>query len=409
MADITVNGSDRYQNYVSSRIEQASTDPLNQIEIEDQLQLLQLSGLFETLEATLRRGDRPGESLLDVTIEETNPVSGRAFIDNYSPTSVGEFRVGATVAYRSLMLPGDALSAGVSTTFSGGAQSYTVGYQIPLSPNDSTLRVGFTYEDFNVTDRDNPAFDLDLRGDTRIYEAEYRYPIMRTATEELGLSLGFRHRDGNSVILDIVTIPSRTSVFQISQDYLRRDRRGAWAALSQFSLGTGLLNATDNPDSQADGQFFSWLGQVQWVQVLSPDNLLIVRADLQLSGDSLLGSEQFLIGGAQSVRGYNQNVRAGDSGFRLAVENRIVVARRQDQEPFVQVVPFTDLGVVWFNDSSTQPTQENFLWGLGAGVIVNPIADLEMRLDVGTPLVTLDEVTDRNTGTQVYFSVGYRF
>lgn len=280
---------------------------------------------------------------------------------------------------------------------------------MPVSPHNSTVRVGISYEDFNITERENPAFVLGARGNAWVYETEFRHPLIRTPREELALSVGFRHRDGESVLLDTITVPSRTSVFQFGQDYLRRDGRGAWVARSQFNLGTGLFGATVNSAPQADGKFLSWLGQVQRVQVLSPDNLLILRADLQLSSDSLLGSEQFVIGGAQSVRGYTQNARAGDNGFRVSVEDRIVLSRNEAGNPLIQLAPFTDLGAVWFNDAATQPTQQNFLWGAGLGLLANPLPDLDARFDVGIPLVSLNEITDRNTGVQFYFSLGYQF
>ena len=93
---------------------------------------------------------------------------------------------------------------------------------------------------------------------------------------------------------------------------------------SQFSFGIDILDATINNDPIPDGRFFSWLGQVQRVQRLSNDQLLIVQAELQLTPDSLLPSQQFVIGGGQSVRGYRQNVRSGDNGFRsAAIEDRI--------------------------------------------------------------------------------------
>ncbi|MGD1927398.1 MAG: ShlB/FhaC/HecB family hemolysin secretion/activation protein [Leptolyngbyaceae cyanobacterium] len=409
LADITVEGSDRYQTYITSRLNRASTAPLNQLELEDALQLLELEGVFDSVQADLEPGRSPGTSLLSVRVEEANPFQGQVFSDAYSPSSVGRVRVGTQLQYRGLVVPGDTAIATVSTTTTGGAQAYNLGYQVPIAANNSTLRFGFTYEDFEITDEDNPAFALDIEGQTLIYEGEFRYPIIRTPREELGLSLGFRHRDGESVILDTITVPSVTSVVQFSQDYLRRDRSGAWAARSQFSLGTTLLNATDNPSPDADGQFFSWRGQVQRVQVLNPDNLLILRGDVQLANDSLLGSEAFLIGGGQSVRGFNQNARAGDNGVLFSIEDRIVLQRNVDNSPLFQVVPFMDLGAVWFEDPSNQPTNNNFLWGTGVGVIIDPLPGLNARFDVGIPLVELDEPGDIDTGVQFYFSLNYQF
>jgi hemolysin activation/secretion protein len=77
-----------------------------------------------------------------------------------------------------------------------------------------------------------------------------------------------------------------------------------------------VFGATDNPGSIPDGNFFSWLSQVQRLHFLNRDNLLINQLDFQLTPDALLPSEQFVIGGGQSVRGYRQNVLGGDSGFR---------------------------------------------------------------------------------------------
>lgn len=409
LANITVEGGDRYNAYVTSRLGLASAKPLSQPELEDQLQLLQAEGLFDTIDAQLQRGEAPGESMLAVQLDEANPLSGRVFVDNYSPRSVGAERIGASLGYRSLAVAGDELTAGISTTFTGGAQTYSLGYEVPVSPHDSTVRVGLSYEDFNITEQGNPAFALGARGNAWVYETEFRHPLIRTPREELALSVGFRHRDGESVLLDTITVPSRTSVFQFGQDYLRRDGSGSWVARSQFNLGTGLLGATINPSPQADGKFLSWLGQVQRVQVLNPDNLFILRADLQLSSDSLLGSEQFVIGGGQSVRGYTQNARAGDNGFRVSIEDRIVLSRNEAGNPLIQLAPFTDLGAVWFNDAATQPTQQNFLWGAGLGLLANPLPGLDARFDVGIPLVSLNEITDRNSGVQFYFSLGYQF
>ncbi|NEP63060.1 MAG: hypothetical protein F6K31_40155, partial [Symploca sp. SIO2G7] len=68
---------------------------------------------------------------------------------------------------------------------------------------------------------------------------------------------------------------TRTSVFRLGQDYLRRDSQGAWSARSQFSIGTGLFDATTNLSPTPDGNFVSWLGQVQQVQRYALGNRLI--------------------------------------------------------------------------------------------------------------------------------------
>ena len=210
-----------------------------------------------------------------------------------------------------------------------------------------------------------------------------------------------------SRVCDVVIDSTRTSVVQFGQDYLKRDRSGAWGVRSQFNLGTGLFDATDRPDAQADGQFFSWSGQVQRAQVLSQDNLLLMQASLQLSADSLLGADQFIVGGPSSVRGYSQNARFGDNGFRASVEDRVSLQRNENGSPALLVEPFVDMAAVWNKEENT--SDQTFLLGTGAGLIVNYVEDVEARFDVGVPLVELNEAGDSNQDVFMYFSLNYRF
>lgn len=203
---------------------------------------------------------------------------------------------------------------------------------------------------------------------------------------------------------------SRTSVFELGQEYTLRDVSGAWAFRSQFRFGTGLFDATENPSPIPDGQFFSWLAQAQRVQVLNDDNFLIIQGDLQLTPNSLLPSEQFVIGGGQSVRGYRQNVRAGDNGFRFSIEDRITVARNKGGESVFIVAPFFDLGYVWnVSDNPNPEFSQRFLAGLGLGLLWQPIKGLNMRLDYAPPLIDLDDRGNNVQDDGFYFSVNYQF
>jgi hemolysin activation/secretion protein len=61
------------------------------------------------------------------------------------------------------------------------------------------------------------------------------------------------------------------------------------------------------------------------VQRLSDNNLLIAQLEAQLTPNGLLPSQQFVIGGGQSLRGYRQNARAGDNGVKFSLEDRIAL------------------------------------------------------------------------------------
>ena len=411
LEEIRVEGSDRMADYVRARVRLAGISPLNQISLEEQLQLLKQDPLFDNVEGNLRQGSTPGGSILIVRVVEAPPFSGNIATDTLSPRSVGLYRIGSTLVYRNLAGLGDTLLASAYRTTSGGANAYELSYQLPINPMHGSLLFRLNPSDFRITDSSEPSFALGLSGATDIYEIQFRQPLIRRPQEELALSVGFRHRNGSTVIAGIITDPAITSVISLGQDYQKQDRKGIWAFNSQFRIGTGLLDATQREAPLPDGRFFSWLGQVQRLQVINPNNHLVITGNVQLTPDSLLGAEQFFIGGGQSVRGYYQNARFGDNGLQLSIEDRITVYRDPfTSQPLVQVSPFIDFGYVWYNNPDLQVTNQNILLGTGAGVTLNPVENLSTRIDFGLSLLALNELTsDRPNGLRVYFDIRYQF
>lgn len=409
LEEIIVEGTDRLQDYVRVRIAQGGTRPLNQGRLEDQLRLLRVDPMFESVEASLRAGSDVGKSRLIVRVEEAPTVSGSVFSDNYSPPSVGTVRVGGRLEFRNLAGLGDTLFGSATSTTTGGSQVYELGYRVPINPMNGTIMFRLTPNEFEITDPNQPTFALDTEGSTDIYEVSIRQPLIRTPRDEFALSLGYRYREGSTLIAGVITDSTSTNVVSFGQDYVHRDISGAWALQSQFRLGEERTDATVTSTSDTDN-FFSWLGQVQRVQRLSNDHLLFVRGSVQLSPDSLPGSEKFFSGGGLSVRGYDQNQRFGDNGLRFSIEDQIVITRDEGGLPIFQVAPFLEGAYVWNSDESTDVTDNNFLLGTGVGLLFNITEDFNARADFAYPLIDIEELdTDDPPGLRFYFNLGYQF
>jgi hemolysin activation/secretion protein len=418
LEDIQIEGQKPLNpDYIRSRIRLGATTPLRVDRLEDQLRLLKADPLFESFDASLRSGKEIGQSVLVVRVKEANPFYGNLNIDNYSPPSVGSERFGVALAYRNLTGNGDELAGSYYRSTTGGSNVFDFSYRVPLNPMNGTLQLRTVLDRNKVTQA--PFERLNIEGESNIYEISVRQPLIRTPRQEFALSLGFSYKDGQTFLFDRTPFPfgigadangvTRTSVFRFGQDYVSRDTQGAWLARSQFSLGTGLLDATINKSPIPDSRFFSWLGQVQRVQRLGNDHLLLIQGDVQLTPDSLLPSEQFVIGGGQSLRGYRQNVRSGDNGFRFSVEDRITLQRNDAGVSIFQLAPFIDLGSIWNHpDNPNKLPRQTFLASAGLGLLWEPLPRLSLRLDYAIPFIDLN---DRGTNAQdngFFFSVNYR-
>jgi hemolysin activation/secretion protein len=111
LSDVKIHGTKWFRpSYLRDRIELSAGPPFNMNPLRDRLQLLLQDDRVERLNAELKPGAVPGEAILDVAVQETNPV--RAFVEynNYINPTVGENQLRGTVAHRNLTGRGDVLS-----------------------------------------------------------------------------------------------------------------------------------------------------------------------------------------------------------------------------------------------------------------------------------------------------------
>lgn len=415
LEEIQIEGTRRLnRDYVSSRVRLAVKKPLNINKVEEQLRLLRIDPLFDKVEASIGAGTKLGQSILTVRVKEANPFVSVFSVDNYSPPSIAPERGGVSLRYRNLTGIGDEISASYNFGLNFGdfdraaSNVYDFTYRVPLNPMNGTLQ-------FRAAPNNNklvnpPAIQpfSDIKGSLDFYELSYRQPLVRSLKEEFALSTAFAFQ-GNDGSFTFDGIPinagrSRTRVLKFGQDYTRRDTQGAWAIQSQFSFGLDIFDAIVSSQPNQDGSFFSWLGQVQRVQQLGNDNLLIVQADIQLTPDDLLAFYEFFIGGGQSLRGYRQNARSGDNGYRLSLEARIPLLRDRQKIPTLQLAPFIDLGQVW---NKTDNPDNSFLASTGLGLLWQPIRNLNIRVDYGIPFVDIEKPSDSLQDNGLHFSLTY--
>ena len=409
LESIQITGTRRLNpNYVRSRVALGTDTPLNRDRLLEALQLLQLNPLITNISAELSTGTRPGQSLLEVRVTEAQTTTIQTALDNGRSPAVGSFRRRIQANEASLLGQGDSVSLAYTNT--DGSTSVDASYSYPLNPRNGTLSVAYGTTSSDVIE---PPFDLiDINSESRYYELSFRQPIVQTPTTEFAIGLSANRLESETSLLNL-PFPlaqgadergrTRISAIRFFQDWTQRDTRQVIAARSQFNLGIDAFDATTNAE-QPDSRFLSWQGQAQWVRLLAPETLLLVRGDVQLSTTSLVSLEQFSLGGLQSVRGYRQDLLLSDNGAFASAEVRLPILRIPDWGAVLQVAPFVDVGTSW-NTGRSAPNPST-LASLGLGLVWQHDR-FTARLDYGIPLVSVSSTERTWQENGIYFSVFY--
>ena len=355
---INVEGNRWFSSsHLRDRLELGIRTPVTLAPLQEQLQLLQQDRRIERVNAELRPGDERGESMLNVRVADRQPFHASMEVNNYQTPLVGEMRGIGTLSDDNLTGHGDPLSLSYGHS-SGAFPIVDASYALPFNRYGTTFSPYYRRYDFKLIE---PPFDpLNIKTDTEIIGMSLRHPIYRTVTDEVALSIIGEHLFTQSFVFGSTPInlfpgfqngAATVSALRFAQEWTHRTLDTVFALRSRFSVGLNVLGATINSNSDTpDGQFFSWLGQVQAIKQFGENLLgmqLLGRMDLQLTNSPLFPLEQVALGGRYTVRGYREVTILRDNAFIASVESRFPLIRWASGEPMIQFAPFADVAHGW--------------------------------------------------------------
>jgi hemolysin activation/secretion protein len=406
---IQVTGTKRLNpGYVRDRLAIATAKPLNVNRLLKALQLLQLDPLIKNLSAELSAGTHPGMNLLEVRVTEANALSTQITLANNRPPSIGSFQRQVQINQANLLGLGDGISLAYGNT--NGSHALNTSYTLPVNARNGTVSISYS----NIWSRIiEPPFDrLNIKGNSWDLNLTLRQPLIQGPTNEFALGLTAAHREGNTSLLG-VPFPlsagsdqqgrTRISELRFFQEWTQQGSKQVLAIRSEFGFGLDVLNATVHKQPP-DGRFFAWRGQVQWLRLLAPDMPLLLRSNLQLADRALVPSEQFSLGGLESVRGYRQDLLLVDNGAFASAEVRVPIYRLSRQRGVLQLAPFVDFGTGW-NSSSQKFPGPHTLVSIGLGLQWQWGDHGTVRFDWGIPLVSVDASKNSLQEKGLYFSI----
>jgi len=334
LSEIRVEGTKWFRpSYIRDRISLGGGPPLNMGPLRERLQILQQDRRLDRVTAELKPGAERGDAILDVRVQEANLIKAWMEFSNYQTPVVGAERGLATIAHQSLTGHGD-----VATFTYGRSRGVNpiidTSYTVPLNAYNTSLFFGYRRNDFLVVE--SPFRALDIESQSEIFTIGLRHPIYRTLSDEVAVTITGERLFNKTTLLGVpFDFTSGTqngaatvSVLRVGQEWMHRTTTSVITVRSRFSYGVDVLGATINSGPVADSQFFSWLGQVNWVHLLASTGIEVTNyAVLQIADDRLFPLEQFAVGGRYSVRGYRENTLVRDNAFLYSLEVRLPLLR----------------------------------------------------------------------------------
>jgi len=210
-------------------------------------------------------------------------------------------------------------------------------------------------------------------------------------------------------------VPSPVTYYPITSSY-----SATWqgdSATTQFDIGPTFNirgfgsspSAFDNKRFDSESNFIYLRGDLSRQQDLPRDFQIFVKAQGQVSDEPLVNSEQFSVGGQDTVRGYLESEVLGDDAVVGSVEFRspqlahYAGARVDDWRVFL----FSDNGYATILDPLPDQQSTFSLASVGAGTRIELFNHLNGSLDVAVPLLT--SVNTKAGQVRVEFRVWVQF
>lgn len=294
---------------------------------------------FRRVQVKLDPVHTTGEADLTIAVVDVMPLRFQLVADNAGNDIIGRNRYIAALSYANMWgLDHQASYQYITSSKPEYFQAHALEYRVPLRRrhylqfNGSYLKV--------QPELFNGAFVQE--GETITADLRYAVPVKSTNVGSLEVYGAFSFKQSNNNLTwDPYTNPllvsaTKTDIFQFSMgaSAVRRDKRGGWALGANLTASPGDINSR-NTDAAFDGARHGGLESVrvgaestylfgslsvQRLTVLGRGFDWMARGVVQASVANLLPSEQLTIGGASTVRGFNESTFAGDHGYTLSNE-----------------------------------------------------------------------------------------
>ena len=332
------------------------------------------------LAAQLGPGEAFGQTDVTVAVREPDRNDLRVFVDNAGSEPTGQYRIGAAYVRRSLTGRRD--DVWLSVVRASGHQGYYGTYGLPVGTLGTRITLGLFEDRTEITS--GPAADLDVTGRASAQTVSLRHPAWVKPALGVDALLSYKRRKTENEIGGTPLGESQLHAWSGGAELQWASATVSWLASAEYVRGK------NDTDGTGDEAYALWRGTVRRNQSFGSNWNLFGAVAWQRSSDVLLpASEQFLLGGESSVRGFGPAVLTGDKGYTINIElHRTLALFREDSlrtSGFVfldygKVTPFRAAGSVDTTDKlSSAGAGVNFAWSRslsGRAIVAVPVGSV---------------------------------
>jgi len=364
---------------------------------------------------TVAPGAAPGTSDFDVSVDPAQRFNGYAMLDNQGSRYTGKNRAYAGFDTNSPFGIADKLSLSAMTTNGNDLENGRAAYSLPLGYSGLRFELAAARTKYSLGGIYTP---LSATGSANIYEGTLSYPLKRTRSESIDVSLNFAYkqlRDNLSAVQS--TNPRGDSVVTLA---VQRGTYGTLFGRDLFTTLTGSVAAgsidIQDPTQKAMNQAGANTGGSFWkVNAGFFGNLTLntnwsLRSSLKvqkaLTDTNLDVIEQMFISGTTGVKSYTELI-GGDNGYVANMECRYNLPSFSSMKHALGL--FADNGWVYAQQGSyTTLRTKTMLSDLGVGYYIN-FRQAFGSLQVAQPIGQTHNNIESNPGTRILMQVGASF
>jgi hemolysin activation/secretion protein len=378
----------------------------------------------------------------EIEVEDDLPIHGAIELSNTGTEHTNDWRIRTTLQHLNLTKHDDILTFDwITSPDVSDVNAFSGAYFLPVN-DEWTLNV---YSGYSDSDIDDVLPQLDVRGKGYYLGAQATKTLTETATYRTQLSLAWLYQNWQSVNViggeefddqeDELHLSMPSVILGYASRVFDSLHGRNFASVTAQANFAGNFGSSDKAEfikngSLADGDFLLGKFQIARLQRFfsgedAPGKWTVfMKLDAQVASDTLPPPVRQSVGGANSVRGYEEQEVAADNTVVATVELRTPLFRnfipglkKSDdylemnpdawQQHRLQFIAFADYGYVDNKEPLPGEMTNESLLSAGVGLRLGLTKYSQMRLDYGYPL--MDTTADTPSSGRIHLSMQVQF